>query len=479
MTPGCTIAATGTIYSLTDPRTGEVRYIGQTVKPLRERLGGHMLSPVMRVRLWVNELQRAGLAPVIAPVIEDVPLADLNAAERGEITRLLIAGADLLNESATADGRRFLGQVRDAERKAAEHAAWAELAEVALSVLGGPLPPGTPLTVPSIPDTAWEFMSRERPAPPECENPAFLRPGEVGRTDEEWRAWQDWRHARDQAERELRWCAERSWGYAGGLAPGIFSHILRGHVEAISGEYFADRTEASRLLTLAVWYMTAVTPWRELGELAGLPMDDASFIAWAGRNDKSVREALVILATSKDGRLKALCSHWDEMRFARPGVVLAAITAAYAKVPVPGCIQVRLSPVLKEFAKDHEITQPMADLLHILDPDAVESVFGPDYAVQIDGELDLPPGTSGRVIRAVAARLGSSAGGLKRVADRSVQELPVKALPDFRTAWGHGVITARVISGSLVAAGLAEVPDTTADEYLAMTREIWTPRERS
>jgi hypothetical protein len=60
------------IYSLTDPRTGEVRYIGQSIRP-RERLTNHFHDRCRTYRTyWLRELRTLGIKPTLA-VLETVP----------------------------------------------------------------------------------------------------------------------------------------------------------------------------------------------------------------------------------------------------------------------------------------------------------------------------------------------------------------------------------------------------------------------
>lgn len=156
---------TGTVYGLVDPRDKQTRYIGQTVRPLPVRLSGHYgkSNKVPKVRAWVAELRAADLRPLIVPIREGVPKGDLLTAELEEITRIVAAGGALLNEQSTALGREILREREAADRAAAEMAGWRELADAAMTTLGGPVPPG------EIPDTgviageAWELWSQVRP----------------------------------------------------------------------------------------------------------------------------------------------------------------------------------------------------------------------------------------------------------------------------------------------------------------------------
>jgi hypothetical protein len=71
------------IYLLRDPRSGEVRYVGKTVRPIEERLRGHILDSKrseIRTARWIRSLAELGLRP-IAELIE-VALDDWQAREK-------------------------------------------------------------------------------------------------------------------------------------------------------------------------------------------------------------------------------------------------------------------------------------------------------------------------------------------------------------------------------------------------------------
>jgi hypothetical protein len=115
----------------------------------------------------------------------------------------------------------------------------------------------------------------------------------------------------------------------------------------------------------------------------------------------------------------------------------------------------------------------MAELLLRLDPKALDTAFGEDVAAEIDRDLSLPGGTSGRVARALADRLGSTAKPVRRIADRAAQELPTVPLPNYGGWHGPGVLGARIVSAALVRADLAEPAYGTPEEYLARVRGLW------
>jgi hypothetical protein len=157
----------GAVYALVDPRNNAVRYVGQTVTLLTNRLAGHLASKNPGIRAWTRELRQLGLRPTIR-VIRHVPLADLGTAEAQAIANHAWDGWDLLNligipqecardpQVAAARARRTRKDVTaardwaEAERRriveeelddGARRSANAALLAVALSVSGGPLPP--------------------------------------------------------------------------------------------------------------------------------------------------------------------------------------------------------------------------------------------------------------------------------------------------------------------------------------------------
>lgn len=409
------MTATGTIYGLIDPRDGKMRYVGQTKQRVAVRIRG---TYAPRVRAWMTELLDAGLTPLSVALRENVPVADLLAVEAEEITRIIAEGGALLNEQVTARGREMLRQRQEAEQKAAERAGWSELADAALATLGGPLPPG------DLPDGAWRGVR--------------LLGGDL------YDKWQD---------RNISLAEEIP---------------------------YASRADAARCRGLIMWYMIAVDPWWHLAEIAGRPQDDASFVAWAGR-DAAVREALEFLATHGEGILARLAADWKGWRWTwqvpGPGRMLATVAAAYTDVEPADAIRDGVADVLRKTAEDHMLTRPMADLLERLDPKALDTVFGKDIAADLDRDLGLPDGTSGRVLRELADRLNlHPRDTVRRAADRSAQALPLAPLPDYWRWSGPVVPGARVASASLVRAGLAAPDHMSAEEYLATVRDLWTPR---
>lgn len=60
-----------TIYTLSDPETGEVRYVGKTIMPLSDRLIKHIYSARIGINhrcCWIHSLLDKGLIPIIQPI---------------------------------------------------------------------------------------------------------------------------------------------------------------------------------------------------------------------------------------------------------------------------------------------------------------------------------------------------------------------------------------------------------------------------
>jgi len=90
------MSKTGYIYTLTDPRTDEPRYVGATVDPT-DRLRSHLRSPhTDDLEAWVEGLDAEGLTPEMN-VINVADVADLSEKEQRALDQLS-ERFDLLNE---------------------------------------------------------------------------------------------------------------------------------------------------------------------------------------------------------------------------------------------------------------------------------------------------------------------------------------------------------------------------------------------
>lgn len=62
-----------TVYALSDPETGEVRYVGKTVLSLEKRLKGHFSDKAENHKThWIRSLLARGLKPTIKSIEEDI-----------------------------------------------------------------------------------------------------------------------------------------------------------------------------------------------------------------------------------------------------------------------------------------------------------------------------------------------------------------------------------------------------------------------
>lgn len=88
------------IYTLSDPRDGNIRYVGKTNSP-KHRLSSHingkgLVNESGRKSDWVSELKIANLLPTME-IIEEVSDEDWSQREKHWISTLKNQGYDLLN----------------------------------------------------------------------------------------------------------------------------------------------------------------------------------------------------------------------------------------------------------------------------------------------------------------------------------------------------------------------------------------------
>jgi hypothetical protein len=84
------------IYTLSDPRTKAVRYIGSTLD-LRQRVRRHLTTQTgTAMKAWMGELRGAHLKP-IEEIIDHTTVRERYVVERQWILCYLERGADLLN----------------------------------------------------------------------------------------------------------------------------------------------------------------------------------------------------------------------------------------------------------------------------------------------------------------------------------------------------------------------------------------------
>jgi hypothetical protein len=101
--------AHGVIYGLHDPLTGELRYIGQTVKAVPERLASHVCPSSLKrhsyLARWLGGLVKRGLSPTWSQLAEAQDQSELDRLEVEFIARARIEGIRLVNQSDGGGGR--------------------------------------------------------------------------------------------------------------------------------------------------------------------------------------------------------------------------------------------------------------------------------------------------------------------------------------------------------------------------------------
>lgn len=114
----------GVIYGLYDPRTGALRYIGQTCQTLQRRLSLHIWAArnVRRhrhVTSWVKSLLSLGLQPTISTLETTAAPENLDRMEMEAIERAFARNERLTNHTLGGQGAR--GRKLSPEHKARLH----------------------------------------------------------------------------------------------------------------------------------------------------------------------------------------------------------------------------------------------------------------------------------------------------------------------------------------------------------------------
>lgn len=406
-------ATTGVVYALRDPRDKAVRYVGQTTTNLSLRLSGHVTGGSRRVSAWVKELEACGLKPEIVPLHTGLPLAHLEIAEDEEIAKAVASGAYLLNEQSSLVRGKLLAAHAIADINWPLREAWRPVADAAIELFGGPMPPGK-LHLMEIPNLTWDFISNVRPT---------YRADLLAATDSRVGSCL---HDKEKRAKKCLWhCAGAAYSEFRMHSDDEAAAWMRDALDrAVEAAPLASRTDLARLCALIAWFMTAVRPWWHLANFAGVADDEKAFTAWAAK-DPGTRSALNFLRRGGCS-FRRLASRWDITRPGRdPGQFLAAVAAAYSGIDVPELARPIVSEALSRLARDEMATPPMLSLLGELEPDLA---------------------TGGRSTTAV---------------------------PDY-TFWGGPVVLeARYVSGLLVRAELV-IPDRKKPrEYVRSVRRLW------
>lgn len=93
------------VYSLSDPSTGIVRYIGLTGRSLDERLCEHLsLGSKFHKGAWITSLTRRGLLPIITLLEDNLTKEEVITKEQQYILIFMSIGAKLTNHTKGGEG---------------------------------------------------------------------------------------------------------------------------------------------------------------------------------------------------------------------------------------------------------------------------------------------------------------------------------------------------------------------------------------
>ncbi|MGW7597181.1 hypothetical protein [Streptomyces antimycoticus] len=456
----------GTLYALVDPRDDSVRYIGQTAKALAERLAGHIANPAPRVGEWISELQQAGLAPKSVALREGIPVLDLLVAEKEEITRRIAAGEELLNSTVTAAGREIRKRRAEEARIANERQTWRDVAERVRMAVGGVMPPGELPLIPIGPRAMRAFQETLLIA---AEAETERTPGDDNHLSKATRL----QLARGTASDELWSATGGAWTRLTSMARDRLSCRLEACIGGAVDRAWQSWDDMSRYLALVPWALIAVTPWADLAQRAGID-SEAEFANWAS-DDPTVREALAFLADHGGNVLAGLKAPEVRGQGPTPATALSAMAAAHCDFDLPELLHRDAARLLRDAAKDRQLTAPMADLLYKLDPKALDTAFGPDVVRDLDQQLHLPQGTSLRVLSALLQdhRMGPL-GVLDDVVTRAGRAMPTVPAPDYWRWTGDEVPILIGIVGRLVEVAAMPPPrGLEKGQYLDEVRSLW------
>jgi hypothetical protein len=481
---------TGTIYGLVDPRTHEVRYVGQTTRPIEVRLAGHLAAPAPLVRAWVEELAFEGHCPEIIALRENVPVAGLDAAEKEEIKEHAARG-DLLNTASNELGnarRRKVSREEAKRRKAEEEAmqrtwhqaAWRQVADQVRAATGGPLSPAD-IPIREIPSAVWGAYRAYHEA-----NQRLNGNGSSYLLHSELAHLVTGRPARDP---EMEAVYLRRSNAQAGLEQyfraycGTFTMVDEGDHRSREGVFgrgsedyktpFRDPDHMARYLSLIPWAARALEPWVELAEEAGIDPKSPHFKDWIS-DDPATREAVELYRQTAPGWMGGFRQSWDRTLAT---YMLALGAAQIPDFVVPELLKSELRDRLTELARDRQLTREMSELLLRINPSALDAVYGKDELAESDEALGLPQGTSAQVILHVYG--GDSRNPNDRAAkliQRHTGSFDTVDVPDYSGWTGPHVPGMRSGAASFASAGLfSEAEPSSVTQLLTRVRSTWMP----
>jgi len=107
------------IYTLIDPRNGQVKYVGKTVDPkdrLRRHIAIRLDQPMTKCKQWIAQLLASGLRPLMS-VIDTCKTSDWESVEKMYIKKFRDSGVDITN---IADGGAMPSQTIEQRRNSAK-----------------------------------------------------------------------------------------------------------------------------------------------------------------------------------------------------------------------------------------------------------------------------------------------------------------------------------------------------------------------
>lgn len=113
------------IYGLIDPRTGQLRYVGQSIRGLRRPVEHWKRRRFREAKdhchTWVRSVLRDGLTPEIEILQECSSFSELDEAEDFWITYFRFIGCDLTNDPRAGKGTKGLAAPNKGRKLSDEH----------------------------------------------------------------------------------------------------------------------------------------------------------------------------------------------------------------------------------------------------------------------------------------------------------------------------------------------------------------------
>ncbi|MFB7707859.1 hypothetical protein [Streptomyces sp. NPDC056105] len=484
----------GTIYGLIDPRTNEIRYVGQTSKPIQVRLAGHLAAPAPRVKAWIDELAVEGQLPQIEPIREEVPAAELDEAERAEIAARA-ADSDLLNvvSNAVGNARRRKASQQEAKRREAEEAAmnrawkqasWRLVADQIRAATGGPIAPSD-VPVRPIPEAVWEMYQSYRETGDwlarHISDGYILVPG-VGPTvagdSTEAREGQEVRQMRQRCKDGLQGfmrtysCSFSSVDDGERYGEGIFGRGDDAYEVA-----FDTPHHMARYLSWISWAARSLDPWVALADAAGIDIREAPFVDWVS-NDPDTRAAVRLFQDAGTaGYIGRRYDRWDT------DIATFILALGAAHIPgfiVPELLKFDLRDTLIKVAKDRQATREMCDLLVSIDPRALDTVYGKDRLGHADEALGLSAGVAAQVIKHIfGVEHRDPDSEIGRLLQRNAAVFHAPVAPEYADWSGVHVPAMRAAVACFCAAGLfSGVDGERRKMVIDRSKRTWMPGGR-